>query len=460
MKKFISSTITLSIIIFSSCISDSKKADRLRIENRFEEAVELYQKAANEGDAYAKWRLSEAYSNGDGVEYNEEKALKLIKESSKEGCDEATCDLALAYIWGNFGLNINYERGKNIMDKLVKKTDNAYVQSIYAGLVFWGTGPYKEDKEKAVTILSTIKDKEDPEYLFYMGSIYLTGTNKIDIDTKKAINFYTKAFKNGDRRSSSILASIYGFGHGEIKRDISKQIEWLNRGIDSNDTDCMVEMAKLCLSEDSTYQDIYNQERAIELFKKAAKRGSGEANNQLGWLYYEGKNVEKDDEKSFTYYKEATKLKSEDGAFHLGFAYIDGVGCEKDLKKGIETWKLAVVYGSGSAANNLFCYYNNGAFGGKKDAIDKKKAKDYLLRAAELNSAMGCFNLGKEYFSGNNLMEKNDSQAFIYIKKAADAGVVDACTWIAYFYENGIGCDKDPNKAKKYKDMTTAKEVN
>lgn len=460
MKKYILYTITLSMLLFSSCISNSKKADRFRIENRFDDAAELYQKAADEGESYAKWRLSIAYGNGEGVDYDEEKALELLIEASNEGCEEATCDLACAYIFGSYNIDKDLERGKSILENLIKNTDNAYVQSIYAGLLFDGEDPFDEDKEKAMELLNSIKDKKNPFYLNCMGRIYLYGTSKIDIDVNKAIDLYTQSFNRGLKRSSYTLAVIYGYGYGNLKKNITKQMEWLKRGIESNDTKCMVEMAELCISEDSTYQDIHNPERAIELFKKAAKRGNGEANNQLGWLYYEGKNVEKDDEKSFTYYKEATKLKSEDGAFHLGFAYIDGVGCEKDLKKGIETWKLAVVYGSGSAANNLFCYYNNGAFGGKKDAIDKKKAKEYLLRAAELNSAMGCFNLGKEYFSGNNLMEKNDSQAFIYIKKAADAGVVDACTWIAYFYENGIGCDKDPNKAKKYKDMTTAKEVN
>lgn len=41
---------------------------------------------------------------------------------------------------------------------------------------------------------------------------------------------------------------------------------------------------------------------------------------------------------------------------------------------------------------------------------------------------------------------------------AADKGVVDACSVVAYMYENAIGCHKNPNEAKKYKDMTKAKE--
>ena len=55
------------------------------------------------------------------------------------------------------------------------------------------------------------------------------------------------------------------------------------------------------------------------------------------------------------------------------------------------------------------------------------------------------------------MFDKNNDQAFIYMRKAADMGNVDACRTLAYFYENGIGVNKDPQKAKEYKDKTTVK---
>ena len=55
-------------------------------------------------------------------------------------------------------------------------------------------------------------------------------------------------------------------------------------------------------------------------------------------------------------------------------------------------------------------------------------------------------------------MEQNYSQAFVYVKQAADMGLVDACKMIAYFYEEGIGCAKNPVKAKEYRDKTVVKD--
>jgi len=75
MKRSCVLAVLVATIALVSCQTDSEKADKLRLENKFDEAAELYQKAADEGDAYAMWRLSNAYNNGDGVDWDEAKAL-------------------------------------------------------------------------------------------------------------------------------------------------------------------------------------------------------------------------------------------------------------------------------------------------------------------------------------------------------------------------------------------------
>lgn len=440
-----------------SCQDDCSKADKLRLQNKFEEAVELYQKAADEGNAYAKWRLSKAYGNGDGVDFDEHRAAQLLVEAAEGNCDEAKCDLAFAYLFDWYDdLGKDVEKGKQMIESLAKKTDNSYALSRYASLFFFGSEPYDEDKEKAINILEKVKDKNDPFYLEMMGDVFMNGTDKIDINETKALEFYTKAFEKGRKGNAWDIATMYLHGKGNITKDRAKAIEWANRGIESNVTNCMGLMASLYLNinEDSLLNDIQHPQKGLELLKKAAKHGNGDAYTFLGQLYFYGKYVEKDDKKSFDYITKATDLKSSQGAFLLGLYYVDGIGCEKDIQKGIETWKKAVEYGDGGAANNLFCYYQ-GSYGGK---IDKEKARTYLQKAADLGDNMACFNLGKEYYYGNNLMKKNEDQAFVYIKKAADQGLVDACSWLSFFYDKGIGCNRDPEKAKEYKDKTVAKE--
>ena len=102
--KHLNSLLVIAILFaLSSCQTDVEHADSLRLENKFDEAAQLYQKAADEGDAYATWRLSIAYGNGDGVDFDQEKAFTLLKEAADKGCKEAECDLSWAYMFGWYG---------------------------------------------------------------------------------------------------------------------------------------------------------------------------------------------------------------------------------------------------------------------------------------------------------------------------------------------------------------------
>ena len=71
------------ILIFSFSVSHASEytdAVKLLKEKRYEEAVALFQSAANSGDAKAKLTLAEMYKNGVGVNKNLETAYKLYLE--------------------------------------------------------------------------------------------------------------------------------------------------------------------------------------------------------------------------------------------------------------------------------------------------------------------------------------------------------------------------------------------
>lgn len=452
--------IAFSAIVVVSCQSDAKKADKLRLNNEFDEAVVLYQKAANAGDTYSMWRLSNAYINGDGVEFDQKEALKWLTKAAEGGCVEAKCNLALAYIYDWYDIGENAEIGKEMMEKLVKETDNSSVLTQYARLLFYGKGTYEEDKDKALRILEKIKDKKNPNYLGFMADIYNVGGGKIDRNMQKAIEYYNLAFENGNRDCAYSLGGIYLLGDGGVTADTIAAIEWLKKGATANQRDCMFSLAQVYLSEDSNFSAYHNPIRGMELLKKAIAHGNGEACSWLGVWYFEGKYVDKDDLKFFEYSKKAYELKDPNGSYNLAYCYMTGCGCEKDTKKGWDTYRKAVKYGSGKAAYDLYRHhFFNGMYYVSKDSIenDYAEAKRYLIESARLGYDIGCFELAQQYYYGYSLFELNYQLAFTYMKKAADAGNIDACSALSYFYSEGIGCPKDPNLAKEYEDRTYAK---
>lgn len=447
-------------IIVVSCQSDAEKADKLRLDNQFDKALVLYQKGADAGDAYAMWRLSNAYRDGDGVEFDQKEALKWLTKAAEGGCVEAKCELARAYIFDWYDIGEDAKNGKEMMERLVKETDNATVLTSYARLLFYGSGTYEEDKDKALRILEKIKDRNNPNYLGFMADIYNIGGGEIDRDMQKSIEYYKLAFEKGNRDCAYSLGCIYMLGDGGVTADTIAAIEWFKKGVAANQNDCMYSLAQIYLSEDDNFSAYHNPTRGMELLKKAIAHGNGEACYWLGVLYFNGKYVDKDDLKFYEYSKKASELRNPNGLYNLAYCYMNGCGCEKNTIEGLETYRKAVKYGSGIAAYALYRhYFFSGMYYVSKDSVenDYAEAKKYLLESARLGYDIGCFELAQQYYNGYGLFELNYQLAFNYMKKAADAGNVDACSALSYFYSEGIGCQKDPNMAREYEDRTYAK---
>lgn len=454
------------IVGLSSCQSEIEEADSLRLQNKFDEAALLYQKLSDDGNAYAMWRLSSAYGNGEGVDFDQEKALNLLKKAADKGCEEAQCDLSWSYMFGWYGLTKDEVKGKNMFEALINKSDNSYVLSHYAHLLLLGAeNLYEKNQEKGLRILEEVKDKSDPYYLWVMGWVYAKGFGKMDKDLNEAIDYFTKSFEKGRRYSASSIAYILLDKENKDVYNIAKAIEWLKKGIESNSTVAMLALSNIYLiSEDDVnyeeFKSYRNPEKGIELLQNAANHGNGEAYWRLGNEYLYGNNVDKDDNKYFEYSKKAFDLGDATGANNLGAAYIDGVGCEKDINKAINVWEKAVDLGSGYAAKNLFNLFRFGKSDDIPANYNREKAKYYLLKGAKLNEPIAWISLSYQYYPGGDLFEQDSQQAYIYAKKAADAGNVDACARVAYLLDNGIGCSRNPQKAQKYRDKYEVKNKN
>ena len=405
----------LLLAVFSSCQDDISKADDILNAYKYDEAYELFKAAADEGNAYAKWRLSSFYNNGWVVDFDQQKAKSLLLEASKAGCEEAKVDEAFMYMFGWYDTKIDEAKGKNILDKLVKNTQNTRVLCKYALLLQDGTSPYEENQEKALKIINGIKDKENVWYFRTMGEFYKKGCDTIKVDINKSNEYFEKAFESGSAYSASLIANSFIEGEG-IKKDLNKAIEWLKKGADVEESTCMTALSRIYLDESEEYKKFHNTKAGIDYLKKAVNHGNCEAMTHFGYCYIDGTGVGKDNEKAFEYFKKATLGGSSSGAFALGLAYTHGIGCNKNPKEGIKVWERAVELGDGSAANNLYCIYDNGEYGITKN---KEKARKYLLKAAKLEDSLGCLNLGSHYYSGSDLFEKNRKQAFIYFKKSA-----------------------------------------
>lgn len=445
MKKCIAVFFLVVVAAFvSSCTNYSEKADQLRIEYKYGDAVKLYQKAAEGGDAYAMWRLSRAYGEGLGVEFNQEKALEMLNKSSEKGCEEAIIDLGRAYIYGYHNLPVDTIKGVEMIKAVVANSKKPYVLVKYAYCLLDGRCFGKND-EKAFEILDSIQDKEDPNYLLAIGRIYLWGIKGVEANSEKASDFLEKAFQKGEGNAAANLGCMYLFGINNEK-DIEKGVEWLKKGVSIGDAECMYRLATVYGADEPEWQSYHNTKEALSLLGKAVKSGNADACLLLGQWYASGTNVNQDYQKAFDCYRLSDIYGNTEGTFSLAVLYENGYGCEKDLALAEKYYIKAADRGNVIAAyHGLALRYEDGTF-----LWNEGNYKKYLELAASQGYGFALFDLGRNYREGVFGYPKDKNISFSYIKKGADLGSSNCCEMLSIYYKSGIGCFKDMEKSEEY----------
>ncbi|GAA9601137.1 hypothetical protein UBN86_14680 [Helicobacter pylori] len=93
--------------------------------------------------------------------------------------------------------------------------------------------------------------------------------------------------------------------------------------------------------------------KARKYFEKACDLNNGRGCNDLGELYYNGEDVEKNSIKATQFYSKACDLDNGLGCGALGVLYYNGQGVEKDLIKAAQYISKACKLGDQKACEAL-----------------------------------------------------------------------------------------------------------
>ncbi len=85
-----------------------------------------------------------------------------------------------------------------------------------------------------------------------------------------------------------------------------------------------------------------NVSKAIELYESATANGSVRAYNGLGYLYFYGNQVEKNETKAFQYFLLAASFENDgDALFNAGYCLEHGIGVTANLSRAMHYYSLA-----------------------------------------------------------------------------------------------------------------------
>jgi TPR repeat protein len=274
--------------------------------------------------------------------------------------------------------------------------------------------------------------------------------------------------RSGDLNSQLLLATLYRWGCGVVKRDPNASQDWYHKAADQD--------SSIAANEIGNYEKILgnNKAEALRWYRRAADHLSASGEHNLGLLLAESKSpdaaiwlrrsVEHGDdlavEDLMKLYNEGTadpQKSIEDNRrkglillqswadqgraaaqVELALSYsMEQLGLKKDVALAFQ-WMRKAADKSAEAEAFLGQFYNAGI--GTEPNIEEAVRWD--RKAAEHGYWRGQMNLADRYEQGRGVAKK-PAQAMRWFQAAADQKYPDAMYQLAHMYESGRGVPKD-----------------
>ena len=300
--------------------------------------------------------------------------------------------------------------------------------ALYAGAVFifWANSAFAVDAN-----LLSKAEEGDAEAQYDLAFQYSEEKNY-----KEAFKWAARAAKSGNLQAKTFMAICYEDGLG-TKQNITKafilHLECAQKG-ETFSQYCVAEF----YSEGKHTRGKANPIKAFEWYRKAADQGLDLAQYELAMCYRKGYGTAKNQTKAFEYLQKAARQGHARAQVELGKCYEFEWGTDKDLEQALLWYKKSAEQNHPVGQLYLAHLLRSAEF--YKDAFDL-----YNKSAAQDNRA-AMFYLGNcHYFAWGTT--KNDRQAIVWWRRAADKGHPEAQFNIGHAYLMGEGYTKNLNTA-------------
>ena len=275
---------------------------------------------------------------------------------------------------------------------------------------------YHSDALKIIKKLSAISYTEAD---FYYADCYSRGALGLQPDIKEAFILYQKSAKANHAQAAYRVAVCCELGQeegGGTKRDAVKAMQWYRRAATLGDVAAMYKMGVIQLK--GLLGQPKDPRDAVNWLKRAAERADKEnphALHELALLHEKPtgvKGISQDEAYSRTLFTQAANLGYKFSQFRLGCAYEYGLlGCPVDPRQSIAWYSKAAVQDEHQSELALSGWYLTGSEG---------------------------------------VLQQSDTEAYLWARKAAQAGLAKAEYAMGYFTEVGIGAPANLEDAKRW----------
>lgn len=205
----------------------------------YEQAVEYYRLAAEQGHARAQYNLGICYDNGHGVKQDYNEAVKWYRKAAEQGHAEAQNGLGACYEDGQ-GVAQDYQEAVKWYRKAAEQ-GNAFAQ-YNLGCCYDNGHGVTQDYEEAVKWYRKAAEQGNANAQTNLGTCYLNGSG-VEEDEEEAVVWFRKAAEQGSAEAQYNLGYCYENDFG-VHRDYDKAAMWYQKAAEQGDEDA-IEALKL-----------------------------------------------------------------------------------------------------------------------------------------------------------------------------------------------------------------------
>lgn len=180
----------------------------------------------------------------------------------------------------------------------------------------------------------------------------------------------------------------------------------------------------------------------VEPLKLEAAKGSSYAMAYLGWMYEEGRGVERDMAMAAEWYERAALAGAPRYAVKLGWLHLQGQLGEPDRERAEHWFAEAIDAGHAPAKIALASVLMADAMGGRGvNRIDEARA--LLEQAHAQDEPLAAYFLARLYLEGVGGHETDIERGAEYTRVGAENGNAQMQAWLAMMYADGAGVERD-----------------
>lgn len=244
------------------------------------------------------YRQTKELLDRDSEDYDPNRAVDLLIESAKLGCDVAKYRLGKMFLRGE-DVAKNTDYALRWLEEAVAD-GNQYAEYLLGKTLLRGEDT-EQDLPRAEDLLKRSSDKGNRYAKYTLGKAYLEGQLLLQ-NIPEAIRLLTESANSGFAPAQYLLGKLMSQGE-VIPKDLERAIDYLERAAGQDNPYAAYLAGKMRLTE----EDIKDIVRAIKNFEIAAENGNHFAEYQLGKLYLYGREVERDYEKAIAYLTSAAE---------------------------------------------------------------------------------------------------------------------------------------------------------